>query len=57
MSGKLDKAKGRMKKAAGDLTDDNSLKGRGRTDEAKGKVKGGVDKVAEKTKAGIKRTS
>lgn len=57
MGGKLDKAKGRMKKAAGDLTDDESLKGRGRTDEAKGKLKGGIDKAAEKTKAGIKRTS
>jgi uncharacterized protein YjbJ (UPF0337 family) len=57
MGGKIDKAKGRTKKAAGDLADDNSLKGRGRTDEAKGKLKGGIDKAAEKTKGGIRRTS
>lgn len=56
MSGKLDKAKGRAKKAAGDLTDDDSLKARGRTDEAKGKAKGGIDKAAEKAKSGMKRT-
>jgi hypothetical protein len=28
-----------------------------RTDEAKGKLKGGIDKAADKTKAGIRRTS
>jgi len=57
MSGKVDKAKGRVKKAAGELTDDKSLKDRGRTDEAKGKLKGGIDRAAEKAKAGIKRGS
>jgi uncharacterized protein YjbJ (UPF0337 family) len=57
MAGKVDKAKGRVKKAAGDLTDNKGLKGRGRTDEAKGKAKSGIDKAAEKTKAGIKRAS
>jgi uncharacterized protein YjbJ (UPF0337 family) len=57
MSGKLDKAKGRTKKAAGDLTGDESLKSRGRTDEAKGKVKSGVDKAASKTKRGIRKAS
>ncbi|MGN6814766.1 MAG: CsbD family protein [Solirubrobacterales bacterium] len=55
MSGKLDEAKGRTKKAAGELKGDQNLKTRGRTDQAKGKVKSGVDKVAEKAKSGIRR--
>lgn len=57
MSGKIDEAKGRAKKAAGELTDDQSLKNRGRTDRAKGKVKKGADEVAKQTKRGIKRAS
>jgi uncharacterized protein YjbJ (UPF0337 family) len=57
MSGKIDEAKGRAKKAAGELADDPSLKDRGRTDRAKGKVKSGADKVAKKTKRGIRRAS
>jgi uncharacterized protein YjbJ (UPF0337 family) len=56
MGGKLDKAKGRTKKAAGDLTGDQSLKDRGRTDEAKGKVKSGIDKATSKAKKGMKKT-
>lgn len=55
MSGKLDKAKGRTKKAAGELTGNQSLKDRGRTDEAKGKVKGGIDKAASKAKKGMRK--
>jgi len=57
MSGKIDEAKGRAKKAAGEMTDNQSLKNRGRTDQAKSKVKSGTDKVAEKTQRGIKRAS
>lgn len=57
MSGKIDEAKGRAKKAAGELADDQSLKNRGRTDRAKSKVKSGTDKVAKETKRGIKRAS
>jgi uncharacterized protein YjbJ (UPF0337 family) len=57
MSGKIDQAKGRTKKAAGELTDNQSLKNRGRTDQAKSKVKSGADKVAKHTKRGIKRAS
>jgi uncharacterized protein YjbJ (UPF0337 family) len=56
MSGKLDKAKGRTKKAAGEITGDQGLKDRGRADEAKGKVKSGVDKAASKVKKGMKKT-
>lgn len=55
MSGKLDEAKGRTKKAAGELKGDQNLKTRGRTDQAKGKVKSGVDKAADKAKSGIRR--
>jgi uncharacterized protein YjbJ (UPF0337 family) len=55
MGGKLDKAKGRTKKAVGDLADDQNLKSRGRTDNAKGKAKSGIDDAAKKVKRGIKR--
>ncbi|HKT82633.1 MAG TPA: CsbD family protein [Solirubrobacterales bacterium] len=55
MGGKLDKAKGRAKKAAGDLTENQSLKERGHVDKAKGKTKSGVDKAAKKVKSGIKK--
>lgn len=55
MAGKLDKVKGRTKKAAGDLAGDQSLKDRGRTDEAKGKVKSGIDKAASKAKKGMRK--
>lgn len=56
MGGKTDKAKGRAKKAAGELTGDQSLKDRGHTDEAKGKAKSGIDKAAEKVKKGMRKT-
>jgi uncharacterized protein YjbJ (UPF0337 family) len=55
MAGKTDKAKGRTKKAIGELTDDENLKSRGRTDKAKGKAKSGIDTAAKKAKRGIKR--
>ena len=48
MSGEADQAKGRIKQAAGDLTDDKDLKREGKVDEAAGKVKEGVDKVKDK---------
>ena len=56
MSGKTDKAKGRAKKAAGELTGNQSLKDRGSADKAKGKAKAGVDKAAEKVKKGMRKT-
>lgn len=43
----IDKAKGRAKEAAGALTGDKNLKGRGRAEQAKGSVKNAVDKVAD----------
>ena len=44
----MDQAKGRIKQAAGDLTDNDDLKREGKADEAAGKVKGAVDNVADK---------
>ena len=44
----VDKAKGRVKQAAGDLTDDDSLKSEGKHDELSGKAKDTVDKVKDK---------
>lgn len=43
-----DQLKGRVKEAAGDLTDDDHMKHEGRADQAEGKVKEVVDTVREK---------
>ncbi len=48
VSGESDQAKGRVKQAVCDLTDDKDLKREGKLDEAAGKVKDGVDKVKDK---------
>lgn len=48
MSGQSDEAKGRIKQAVGDLTDDKDLKREGKVDEGAGKVKQAVDKVKDK---------
>lgn len=47
MSGKTDEAKGRIKKAAGELTGNKRLKTEGQIDKAAGKVKQGVDKAKD----------
>jgi uncharacterized protein YjbJ (UPF0337 family) len=47
MSGQMDEAKGRIKEAAGDLTDDKDLKNEGKVDKAAGKAKGAVDSVKD----------
>jgi uncharacterized protein YjbJ (UPF0337 family) len=49
-TGKTDKAKGRIKEAAGDLTGDQQLKDEGKVDRASGKVKKGVGDAADKVK-------
>lgn len=46
----MDQAKGRVKEAAGDLTDNDDMKHEGKADQAKGKVKEGVDRVADAVK-------
>jgi uncharacterized protein YjbJ (UPF0337 family) len=43
----VDKAKGRVKQAAGALSGDRHLKNEGRVEEAKGSAKNTVDKVAD----------
>jgi uncharacterized protein YjbJ (UPF0337 family) len=48
VSGEADKAKGRIKEAAGDLTDDDELKREGKVDQAAGKVKDKVDDVKDR---------
>lgn len=50
MSGELDKAKGRVKEAAGALTDDERLKREGKVDQAAGAVKSGAAKVVDAVK-------
>ena len=48
MSGETDKAKGRIKQAAGDLTDNDDLKREGKADEAAGNVKDVVGDAKDK---------
>jgi uncharacterized protein YjbJ (UPF0337 family) len=45
-----DDLKGRVKEAAGDLTDNDDLKREGKVDQATGKVKDVVDDIADKFK-------
>lgn len=51
----VDDAKGRIKEAAGDLTNDDGLKREGKTDQAAGKAKEAVDKVTDKIKDAVNR--
>ena len=48
MSGTADKAKGHLKQAVGDLTDDKDLEAEGEVDELAGKAKDVVDKAKDK---------
>jgi len=48
--GDVDTAKGRVKKAAGDLTGDERLRREGKVDEASGAVKDKVGEAADKAK-------
>lgn len=45
MTAKTDIIKGRIKEAAGVLTGNDELRGEGRIDQVKGKVKGAADKA------------
>ena len=45
-----DQAKGRVKKAAGELTGDDELKREGQVDKAKGKAKEWVEEASDKLK-------
>ena len=48
MDGQMDKVKGRVKQAVGDLTDNKRLKAVGKAQEFRGNVKNQIDEVAEK---------
>jgi len=50
MAGQIDKLKGRIKKAVGELTNNKRLKAEGRSDELRGTVKNKIDKVGDKLK-------
>ena len=49
-----DQIKGKAKEAAGKVTGDDRLEREGQTDQAKGKVKEGVDRAADAVKDVIK---
>jgi uncharacterized protein YjbJ (UPF0337 family) len=48
-----DEASGRVKEAAGDLTGDKELQREGKTDQAAGKAKEGIDDAADKVKDAV----
>jgi uncharacterized protein YjbJ (UPF0337 family) len=50
MGGKTDEFKGRIKEAAGALTDNDKLREEGKTDQAVGKVKQVVEKAVDSVK-------
>jgi uncharacterized protein YjbJ (UPF0337 family) len=53
--GNADEAKGRVKRAAGELIGDGDLKREGTVDKAAGKAKDAVDKVSDKAKGEVKK--
>lgn len=55
MAGKVDQAKGRVKKAVAELTNDENLKREGEIDEASGKVKQATEKAADKARAMVRK--
>ncbi len=57
MGGKSDEIKGRVKEAAGALTNNQKLKREGKMDQAKGRVKQTVDTVAKNTKKAIDKVT
>ena len=51
--GTVDRSKGKVKEAAGDLTNDQSLKNEGKVDKASGKAKDAVGDAADKVKSAV----
>ena len=49
----LDQAKGKVKQAAGDLTDNKDLKREGKADETGGKIKEGLGDAKDKLSDGV----
>ena len=55
MGSNKDELKGRVKEAAGDLTDDDDLEREGKVDKAVGSVKDAVDDAASKVKDAVSK--
>jgi uncharacterized protein YjbJ (UPF0337 family) len=55
MGANADDMKGRVKKATGEVTDNDEMKREGTVDKATGKVKDAADKVAEKARNAVRR--
>jgi uncharacterized protein YjbJ (UPF0337 family) len=53
-SGKADEVKGRVKEAAGALTDDKKLKRQGKADQAVGKIKLKGEKLIDKARRALR---
>lgn len=53
MNSNADDAKGRIKEAAGALTDDDDLKQEGKADQAGAKVKDAAEKAKDKVAEGV----
>jgi uncharacterized protein YjbJ (UPF0337 family) len=51
--GTIDKAKGRIKEAAGALADDDQLRQEGKVDQAVGKVKDAAGKIVDKVRESV----
>lgn len=56
MAGKVDKAKGRVKEAAGAITNDKSLKREGKIDQIVGNVKDAVESTIDTVKDALTGT-
>ena len=57
MAGKQDEIKGRVKEAAGAITDNDQLRREGKIDQAAGKVKQAAEQGVEKVKAAMKKAN
>lgn len=55
MAGKGEELKGRVKEAAGALTDDDKLRREGKIDQAAGKIKQTAEKAVDKAKEAVHR--
>jgi uncharacterized protein YjbJ (UPF0337 family) len=55
MGGKTDEVKGRIKEAAGAVTDNDKLRAEGQTDQAVGKVKQVAEKAVDTVKQAVKK--
>jgi len=57
MTGKNDEVKGRIKEAAGAITDNDELRREGKIDQAAGKIKQAAQKVVEKVQDAAKNVN